>query len=99
MDFFPVMRSSEVRVRSSEDLLELGWVVARTTSADGRLLNNDEEVLVGEEAVGMAVGDVGILILRAGPRSSSGFTREIDLMRIPPLMDEEPRCEGLNARD
>ena len=57
-------------------------------------------MLIGDVVVvGMTVGEVGMLILQAETRSSFGFIREIDLVRNPPLIDEEPPCEGLNARD
>lgn len=90
-------------MRSSEDLLDPGSVaplservivcgpVPRMVSADGRRVNDEGGVLLEGESAGR-------LILRAGTTSSLGRMRDMDLVRGP-LIDDEPPCEGLNARD
>lgn len=99
IDFFPVIRSRDARVRSSEDLLDPGtgggvaevrplWVAR--VSAEGRRMNED-----GGRFVGEGVWAFCRLVLRTRWWSSP---REIDFTRDTPLIDEEPRCEDLNAR-
>lgn len=102
MDFFPVMRSSELRVRSSDDLLEpdTGPLVERVTecppppitaSADGRLPNDEGGSALAPDGSGAGkFCAVGRLILRPSCGSSLGRTRDMDLVLDPPLIDDEP---------
>jgi hypothetical protein len=98
VDFFPVIRSREDRVRSSDDLLEPDGAaplrervrgcepLPKTASAEGRRVNDEGGMLF--ELV--LWGEVGRLILRASRVSSPGRIREMDLFRGPPLIEEDP---------